>query len=272
MDYPFPHQTKETLERFGMLPYQSNFVPSPEQIQQLRKALVEDAQSYLYNGIVSFGAAVQSIGAKNYGWAIVKLYYSVFYLARAKLAIGSQSTTVRDIVSLKAGKNKVKIYLVSLPPKNVLEEQTSRNAQSTHKLTLELLPKCFPSNSLANSSISKDNTPVLEWLMRQREQANYNSARMPDPEPPEILKKIVEIGNINKWLETYKQDSIYVTDEEHVCLAYPFLLLIDILEDFQNQSVDCNILRDNLDFIESLLTEDKNKSLDALLSDIRKCL
>jgi len=264
MDYPFPHQTKEALKRFGMLPYQSNLVPSPEQIQQLRGALMEDAQSYLYNGIVSFGAAVQSIGAKNYGWAIVKLYYSVFYLARAKLAIGQQVALVYD------GR---KPYLLSLSSGDILQPQNNKSDKSnTHKLTLHLLSKHFLSNSLANSSISKDNTPVLEWLKKQREQANYNSARMPDPEPPEILKKIVEIGNINKWLETYKQDSIYVTDEEHVCLAYPFLLLIDILEDFQNQSVDCNILRDNLDFIESLLTEDKNKSLDALLSDIRKCL
>lgn len=268
MDYPFPHQTKETLKRFGMLPYQSHLVPSSEQIQQLHGALVEDAQSYLYNGIISFGAAVQSIGTKNYGWAVVKLYYSVFYLARAKLAIGSQKSIVYDVVLTK-GKEKTKPYLVSLPPNDILQQQT---IPSTHKLILRLLPKHFPNNSLANSQVGKDNMPVLDWLMKQRECANYTSVRMPDPEPPEILKKIIEGGDINKWLETYKQDLIYVTDEEHVCLAYPFLLLLDILEDFKNQSVNCYVLRDNLHFIENLLTEDNNKNLDVLLSDIRECL
>ncbi|MEZ5673130.1 MAG: hypothetical protein R3E08_12450 [Thiotrichaceae bacterium] len=263
MDYPFPHQTKEVLKRFGMLPYQSNLVLNSEQVQQLQEALIGDAQSYLYNGIISFGAAVQSIGAENYGWAIVKLYYSVFYLARAKLAIGQQVTFVYD------GK---KPYLLSLSSKDILQLQTGNYAGSTHKLILHWLPKRFQNSSLVNSLVSKGSIPVLEWLMKQRECANYNSARMPDPEPPKILKKIVETDNINEWLKTYKHDSVYVTDEEHVCLAYPFLLIIDILQDFKNRSVDCYILRDNLDFIETLLVEDKNKSLEVLLYEIRNAL
>jgi hypothetical protein len=263
MDYPFPHQTKETLKSFGMLPPQNSIVPNSDQIQQLREALMEDAQSYLYNGIISFGAAVQSIGTKNYGWAIVKLYYSVFYLARAKLAIGGQATIVYD---------NQKPYLLSLSSKDILQQQKGKYAGSTHKLILHLLPKYFSNNSLANSQVSKDNIPVLEWLMKQRECVNYTSARMSDPEPPEILKKIVEDGNISKWLETYKQDPIYVTDEEHICLAYPFLLIDDTLKDFQTQKVDCSVLRNNSNFIESLLAENKNRNLDVLLSIIRQYL
>lgn len=263
MDYPFPHQTKEALKRFGMLPYQRDLVPSSEQIQQLQEALTEDAQSYLYNGIISFGAAVQSIVIKNYGWAIVKLYYSVFYLARAKLAIGGQVTIVYD---------GQKPYLLSLSSKDILQQQTGKYAGSTHKLILHWLPKRFRDSLLVNRGVGNNNIPVLEWLMKQREHANYTSAKMPDPEPPEILKKIIEGGGINKRLETYKQDLNYIIDEDDVCLAYPFWLIIDILQDFKNRSVDCYVLRDNLGFIENLLTEGKNKGLDVLLSDIRECL
>lgn len=262
MLFPIPHQTVETLKNLGMLlPFNPNMIPNPNQVQSLQSALLEDAQSYLYNGIVSFGAAVNSIGIKNYGWAVVKLYYTVFYLARSKLAINHFAIVYDQNTP----------YLLSWSSfPAVLKKQTGKEASSTHKLILKLLKEHFPSNHLSNYRIGINNIPTLDWLMKQREIMNYTSAMMPDPEPPEILTQIVRNPPLNKWLETYKDDPAgYAIDEDHACLAYPFLLLLEVLNEFKQKQISPKI-QNNLNFIKNLLKE-KDKNLEAVLCIIRDC-
>jgi hypothetical protein len=259
------HQTVVTLQNIGMLPYNPNLVPNILQFKDLERALLEDAQSYLYNAVISFGAAINSINIRNYGWAIVKFYYCVFYLARSKLAV-NQVAIVYD------KKTPYQLQLIS-PSSCSLIKQTGRDASSTHKLILKLSGDIFSSNSLLNDKIGTGSILILDWLMKQREIMNYTSVVMPDPDPPKILKQIVENSNINKWLETYKNDPrLYAIDEDHACLAFPFLLLVDVLDEFKRRGCSPNILNQNLNFIKDILREKNNKNLEVVLLIIRNLI
>jgi len=258
------HQTVVTLQNIGMLPYNPNFVPNILQLKDLERALLEDAQAYLYNGLVSFGAAITSVNAKNYGWAVIKFYYSVFYLARSKLAV-NQVAIVYD------GTSPYQLRLT--PPSSYnFTKQTGKDSGSTHKLILKLSKDIFSSNSLLNYKIGSDNISILNWLMKQREIMNYTSVVMPDPDPPEILKQIVKNSNVNKWLETYKAEPLYSIDTDHACLAYPFLLLVDVLDEFKRKGCSPNILKINFNFIKNIFKEEKNKNLEVILLIIRNLI
>ncbi len=80
-----PHESSDFLRNRNFLPY---LVSSPKFLsssdaQNLSNALYKDAEGYLYNGILSLGSGIRSILNKNYGWATVKLYYSVGWIKRS---------------------------------------------------------------------------------------------------------------------------------------------------------------------------------------------
>jgi hypothetical protein len=62
-------------------------VLSAIEARKLQSYLKEDAVDYLYSAAVSLGDALCGVTRSLFTWATVKLYYSVFYAMRARLAL-----------------------------------------------------------------------------------------------------------------------------------------------------------------------------------------
>ncbi len=60
---------------------------SPSEREELKKRLLLDAGDYYQSALVSLVDGLRSIPSSFYSWSTVKLYYSVFYALRARLAI-----------------------------------------------------------------------------------------------------------------------------------------------------------------------------------------
>lgn len=246
-----PHEASLFLRNNNFIPY----IPaSPEflsarQAGSLNSALYKDAEAYMYNGILSFGTGIRSVMNQNYGWATVKFYYSVFYLARAML--GSE-----NICIIYDGQKPFTIFV-----------RTGcgliNSKGTTHKLVLDLFRQHFSSHVLLGNSIQAK--PPLEWLMEQREVMNYKSAAMPDPNMPMLYEGIVKM-TIRQLLNTYLYDDVeaYTFSEHHACLAYPFKFLIHTIDIFNTKKISCRYLKQNLSFIRKLLS-DESGSFDFLL-------
>jgi hypothetical protein len=103
----------------------------------------------------------------------------------------------------------------------------------------------------------------------------FNPNMIPNPNQVQSLQSaLLEDAQsnppLNKWLETYKDDPAgYAIDEDHACLAYPFLFLLEVLNGFKQKQISPNI-QNNLNFIKNLLKE-KDKNLEAVLRIIRDC-
>ena len=59
-------------------------------------ALQDDARDAIYSGALSITEAIQGLDRQLYSWTTVKLYYSVFYLARASLALHGVGVVYQD--------------------------------------------------------------------------------------------------------------------------------------------------------------------------------
>ncbi len=184
------------------------------------------------------------MGARNYGWAIVKLYYSVFYLSRANLAIEA-------ICIFYIGRKPVEI--IAKPGKLPV-----KRAGTTHKVVLNRFERHFPSHFLLSNEIEGEAS--FDWLMKQREIANYKSSMMNDPIPPAPLGFLERSSNIRGWLETFLEDDIgsYIFSKEYACLALPLKFLAITIDEFTKKGVNCRHLdRSRTTFIRKLISDSK---------------
>jgi hypothetical protein len=248
-----PHESSHFLKSRNFLPIatRTKFLLSSSDAMSLSNALGKDSEGYLYNGILSIGSGIQSILNNNYGWATVKFYYSVFYLARANLG-------VNNICIVYDGSKPFSI--ISKPG-----EQLQKRKGTTHKLVLDQFRQNMSAHIMLGNDINAQ--CPLEWLMEQRELMNYRSAVMPDPNIPEQYEEIINSNKtIRQWLNIYLSDNIevYTFNEEHACLAYPFKFLIHTIEMFKNNNMTCRYLTENASFIKRLFS-DKSGSLDLIL-------
>jgi hypothetical protein len=150
-----PHESSHFLKSRNFLPIatRTKFLLSSSDAMSLSNALGKDSEGYLYNGILSIGSGIQSILNNNYGWATVKFYYSVFYLARANLG-------VNNICIVYDGSKPFSI--ISKPG-----EQLQKRKGTTHKLVLDQFRQNMSAHIMLGNDINAQ--CPLEWLMEQRE-------------------------------------------------------------------------------------------------------
>ena len=248
-----PHESSGFLKSRKFLPIatRTKFLLSSSDAMMLSNALGKDSEGYLYNGILSIGTGIQSILNKNYGWATVKFYYSVFYLARANLGV-----------------NNICIVYDGSKPFSIISkqgEQLQKRKGTTHKLVLEQFRQNLSAHILLGNDINGE--CPFSFMMKQRELMNYKAAVMPDPNVPKQYEEIINSNKkIRQWLNIYLSDNIevYTFDEEHACLAYPFKFLIHTINMFKNNSMTCRYLRKNASFIRRLFS-DKSGYFDFIL-------
>lgn len=177
----------------------------------LDAALREDAKDYYQAALVSFIDGVRSIPSEFFSWATVKMYYSVFYALRSRLAISGEC-----------------IFYDQSKPRSIntnAGEVVKCRDGNTHKLVMTIFVQKFPNDFFLSQDI--DGKPPLSWLLEMREEVNYKKSRFCEPIPPEHMQSAASEG-IRILLSSYKVDTVYVFDPDHAILAFPFRMILDL--------------------------------------------
>jgi hypothetical protein len=196
--------------------FQSYVVTSNDQ-SVLQAAATEDSFWYAYNAVLSFLGGLSGLCNRGAGWAITKMYYSSFYIARAFLCrsghlifhVPKEGTSSHTQYELKVVAG-ARAEISRIP--------------STHKLVADRFKRGgYP---IFMQGLVVDGEDPIEWLMAQREFWQYRSARFPDPDFPDILAEI-DTQRLQRFLIAYEEDrlGVYLSDPDHAVIAIPFRLV-----------------------------------------------
>jgi hypothetical protein len=183
-------------------------------------AVTRDALSLFHKSVLTFSSAYTDIRTNNRAWSIVKLYYSMFYAVRSRLA-ARRHALVRSGCWFHFDLN------VPQAPAKALNTKRHRN---DHDTALHLYEDIFSaSDRLLTNSI--DGATPFTWMMGLRNIANYRAARFSDPE---FLFDFMSAGSLPdaRALDAMiaqnvdDVDDILVFQPEHAWLALPMKQLI----------------------------------------------
>ena len=178
---------------------------------KLQTALDLDSGDFFQAGAVSFIDAIRAIDQGFYSWATVKLYYSVFYALRARLAIAGDC-----------------IFYVGPTPHHIAAiagGAATKKSGTTHKVVTSVFNSKYQTDYFLSQEV--EGLPSLEWLTNKREDANYRMGRFCEPEVPQHFKAFKQ-DTARKMLTAYSSDSLYTFDADHAMIAYPFALMSDL--------------------------------------------
>jgi uncharacterized protein (UPF0332 family) len=219
--------------------------------EKLLLSLHKDAADLLYSAAVSFGDALHGISRGLFTWATVKLYYSVFYALRARLALSG-----------------ICLFYIGSKPYSICVqtgEAAHKEEGQTHKIVIKLFQRHTLDSVLLSQQIGIEEP--LAWLMRLREEANYKISRFLEPKVPDHFEWLSKVG-IRQACETYLADKtyMYVFDPDHAVLAYPLRLLERSCSEFQSRNIPV-LNEEEKSFIYDLFS-DKKGTVSHLLKRI----
>lgn len=214
---------------------------SASEARKLKSSLKEDAVDYLYSAAVSLGDALCGATRNLFTWATVKLYYSVFYAMRARLAL-------KGFCLFYIGKRPFSIF-------SEAGQLARKEEGQTHKLVMKLFGRHDLDHFMLSQPIGVENP--LKWLMDLREDANYRNARFIEPNIPQHFIKLSKNG-IRKSCQAYLCDksALYLFDPDHAILAYPLSFIERTFLEFQGSGLSVQ-KKDDMSFIQELFSDEK---------------
>lgn len=227
------HQCQNYLKKQGLIDVTPSRPLSSAQANVARSHLAKDASALLYTAAVSIADAIRGLQSEFYTWATIKLYYSVFYSARAGLALN-------DIALVYEG-TKPRTWKLQTG------ETLSKRRGTTHEVILKEFSDTRQNSFYLSQDI--DLEKPLDWLRQQREEANYKSPKATEPNAPPHFQKLSSSG-IRLTLSAYlsKSGSQYVFDPDHAMLSFPLLFWRDILAEARGSGFP-DIVGDDADFL-----------------------
>lgn len=173
----------------------------------LRHALQNDCVGFAYCAVTSFSDSIRSLQNHSFTWATIKLYYTVYYVART--LVGLEGLTIFYV-----GKKPFRL--------RARAGETPQKAQgkTSHDVTFKCFREELPSHFLLSQEIGGEDP--LNWLTLRREEMNYRTPRFPDPDPPKHLQWVKEHG-VRDALNAYLTDTthLYTFDSDHAIVAFP---------------------------------------------------
>jgi hypothetical protein len=210
---------------------------SAAEAQLLARALNDEAQDCFQSSTVSFVDALRSIQSGFLSWATVKLYYAVFYALRSRLALAGDC-----------------IYYVGSGPRVLAARAGASTANlrgTTHKAVLNRFRQNYPGDYFLSQQI--EGCSPLDWFTERREETNYTLSRFCEPNTPNYFK-FARATTTRKMLNAYAADDIYVFDEQHAMVAFPFKLLGDLRTRLGAQSLS-PLVSPEVDFLRGSLRD-----------------
>jgi len=219
-----------------------NYVLTPGDLKQLEITLEEDAIDFFYNGLVSFIEGINAAESKRFSWAVIKLYYSIYYMLRATLA--SNGTAI-----LREGK----LFRLSLVAGS---SPVDNGVSSTHKGTIIHYCTIFPNDKLLSNNI--EGMTTYEWMLEAREIINYRSVTFKEPGNLNIWDKFVkgiDGGTIGELLCTLENDPnfVYCFQEEYAIVGIPIKCIRNTIDDFSRKGIIKRLNQTRIDYTRNLL-------------------
>lgn len=189
------------------------------QAASLQSALSEDAKGAIYSAMVSMADAYAGIHRGLFSWATVKLYYSCFYWARARLARAGAFVFYVD---------KSPFYLVASPG-----QSPQLKSGNSHTVVTGVYKASIATLAMNRQPI--DGISAFDWMARRREDVNYKLAKFDDPVVPDWFKVIDGDGAVRRLIGSYLDDlDLYAYNPDHAMIALPLAAMVDEL-----RSKDC---------------------------------
>lgn len=230
-------------------------IVDPSDISLYCNARKDDILSFYYKSLLSFSEGLDAFSRKNYTWATIKLYYSVYFGLRSSLLC-------RNIVLVRANKHLYKFKIALGEKYDKPKEMTDHGGTIHTYVDLFHRTDFFCSNTLENMN-------AYFWLKNCREIVNYKDSVFHDPETIDIWDDIIE--DITKF--GIKKTLTYLVDEkdkycflpEYAVLAIPLNRILIVAQEVKNELSEQlqdsqkdwikSILKDNLDseYINKLL-------------------
>lgn len=189
------------------------------EMTQIEPLLIQDANDYLYSALVSFFNALQNLTLQNCSWATVELYYSVYYLCRAKLHYER-----KGIIRANG-----QIYYLDNNIGNTIEKIDNKK-HGTHDGTMLIFKKLFPNDIILSNTI--DFMDSIEWIKTNREIANYLSVKFIDPDFFPFYDKYKNISLIQKNIKLLIGDISLAFQPEFAMIGLPIILFKEIIKDY----------------------------------------
>lgn len=194
--------------------------------QRLAEALNDDALGLAQAAAASLFEGVQGVVDNRFTWATVKLYYSCFYAARARLMLRGSSI----------------FYIGSSP--YLLEAKAGcavkKQSGNSHTVVIAEFARSLPGDVTISQEIATH--APLKWLEDRRNVASYRVAPFKDPEIPTDFCRFH--GAPRRHLAAYlgKDRLLYAFDPDHAILALPLLMLGCLNDDIGSRGLKgCNI-------------------------------
>ena len=184
---------------------------SSDERQALNLRLMNDAKDYYQASLVTLVDGLRSIQSGFFSWATIKLYYSVFYAVRSRLAIAGEC-----------------IFYDGNHPRflgSSAAAAVTKLKGNTHQCVLSKFSSLAPYDFFLSQEIA--GSAPLMWLEERRVEVNYRQSRFSEPSPSEFLQYAAST-DLRQMLASYAAEDVYIHDQEHALVAFPFRLLIDL--------------------------------------------
>lgn len=181
---------------------------------QLVAAACCDAAGLYFKALLSISEAVLALSRGRHSWAVVKLYYSVFFLTRCIFA-------ARSLVIVKcSGIYTLKTAIGANPIRRDKGKFRGHDIRGDHKTVLATyVQEVGQHDKILSNRIDGDT--VFEWMMKRREDVHYRAPTFFEPDFVNFEISINKDGKLAYWVDQYLSDVdfLYCFQENHCCLA-----------------------------------------------------
>ncbi|MDD2799324.1 MAG: HEPN domain-containing protein [Bacteroidales bacterium] len=202
----------------------------------LSASLKQDAKDLYFKGCQSLTESLTSFNNRLYSWAIIKAYYATFYMIKADFAL-------KDIALIR---HKCIYYLQATEGSSPLTKgRTSSSYRSNysgdHKSALNYYNDLF-SNSDILLSQEIEGLSSYQWLMKKREQVNYQERNFKEPFFPDFLEYInsrVISGDFLQLIDEIINDNTYLLtfQPEYAPISIPYKRALQTQKNFQDNGI-----------------------------------
>lgn len=207
-----------------------NYTLPPDKVLILKEALSSDAIDVFYKSALSFLEVLYSLKRGHSSWAIVKLYYSVFYSLRCFLLLNSYAP-------IKNGKGE--IYFIKCEANSPTIKISTGSIKGDHKTTIRAFNEFFPMHKLNTNKIESDS--IFDWAMQCRELVNYRNSSFIEPDYgyEAIPGLMAECSKVDNLLRQYVESEYYsfCFDKEHSMLSTATVLLKENIVFFRDSNI-----------------------------------
>ena len=193
----------------------ATYTLSANDVAAISPLLIHDTEALYIKALQTFSQALAGMHRKEFAWAIVKMYYSVFYAMRCELHASS-------VISVKNGS----IFYTSNTVGATFNSIQEKGSHQTYIKLRKTLPASVISHDTLLDNDIEAGVDVYSWMCSNRERVNYHSKHFPDPEPDDVLLKIyndyVLSHKMTDLLNLYESDILYCFDTDHATVAAPY--------------------------------------------------